>query len=137
MDTTPSVAAARTESKPGGLIVAVLLALLAMAGPLYIDIMPSIVAALRSDYGLSATQAGFVAASNGYGSTLGALLALFVVPRLPWRPLAVGLLLALIAADVATTFVNGYEALIAVRATHGVIGGPLVLSSLTTTSDVN
>lgn len=126
MDTTPSVAAARTESKPGGLIVAVLLALLAMAGPLYIDIMPSIVAALRSDYGLSATQAGFVAASNGYGSTLGALLALFIVPRLPWRPLAAGLLLALIAADVGTTFVNGYEALVAVRATHGVIGGLLV-----------
>lgn len=126
MDTTPSVAAARTEPKPGGLMVAVLLALFAMAGPLYIDIMPSIVATLRSEYSLSATQAGFVAAGNGYGSTLGALLALFIVPRLPWRPLAVGLLLALVAADVGTTFVNGYDALVAVRAAHGVVGGLLV-----------
>ncbi|MDR6950683.1 MFS family permease [Ancylobacter sp. 3268] len=102
------------------------MALLAMVGPLYIDIMPSIVAALRSEYGLSAAQAGFVAASNGYGSTLGALLALFIVPRLPWRPLAVALLVALVAADVATTLSRSMETLVVVRASHGVIGGMLV-----------
>lgn len=119
-------AAARAEPKHGSLRIAILLALLAMAGPLYIDIMPSIIAALRSEYGLSAPQAGFVAASNGYGSTLGALLALFIVPRLPWRPLAAGLLLALIAADVATTLVQSYDSLVALRAVHGVTGGLLV-----------
>ncbi|GLK85551.1 MFS transporter [Ancylobacter defluvii] len=126
MNTSPSAASARAETRSGGLRVAVLLALLAMAGPLYIDIMPSIVAALRSEYGLSAAQAGFVAASNGYGSTLGALLALFIVSRLPWRPLAVALLVALVATDVATTFVRSMEMLVVVRATHGVIGGMLV-----------
>ena len=126
MNTSPSAASARAETQSGGLRVAILLALLAMAGPLYIDIMPSIVAALRSEYGLSAAQAGFVAASNGYGSTLGALLALFIVPRLPWRPLAVVLLVALVAADVATTFMRSMETLVVVRATHGVTGGMLV-----------
>lgn len=97
-----------------------------MAGPLYIDIMPSIIAALRGEYGLSAAQAGFVAASNGYGSTAGALLALFVVPRLPWRPLAAALLMALIAADIGTTTVSSYSTLVALRAGHGVVGGLLV-----------
>jgi MFS family permease len=126
MGSIHSVTAARAEPRPADLRVALLLALLAMAGPLYIDIMPSIIAALRGEYGLSATQAGLVAASNGYGSTLGALLALIIVPRLPWRPLAAGLLLVLIAADVATTLVQGYEALVAVRAAHGVTGGVLV-----------
>ena len=126
MDPLHSVTPAQTEPRPGGLRVALLLALLAMAGPLYIDIMPSIIAALRSEYGLTATQAGFVAASNGYGSTLGALLALFLVPRLPWRPLAIGLLLGLIAADVATTLVESYEGLVTLRAAHGVTGGTLV-----------
>ncbi|MDQ0512966.1 hypothetical protein [Ancylobacter amanitiformis] len=125
-DFTSSAPGGRPEQRPGGLRVAMLLALLAMAGPLYIDIMPSIVAALRAEYGLDAMQAGFVAASNGYGSTFGALLALFIVPRLPWRPLAVGLLIGLIAADVATTGVRSYEALVMVRAVHGVIGGLLV-----------
>lgn len=126
MDTSPSEATARAATQPGGLRVAILVALLAMVGPLYIDIMPSIVAALRSEYGLSAAQAGFVAASNGYGSTLGALLALFIVPRLPWRPLAVALLVALVAADVATTLSRSMETLVVVRASHGVIGGMLV-----------
>ncbi|MCB4771268.1 hypothetical protein LGR54_21910 [Ancylobacter sp. Lp-2] len=122
----PSAAAVQVEPRPGGLRVAVLLALLAMAGPLYIDIMPSIVAALRTEYGLSAAQAGFVAASNGYGSTLGALLALFIVSRVPWRPLATSLLICLVAADIATTMVRSYEVLVAVRAGHGVVGGLLV-----------
>lgn len=126
MTTTLALENARVAPQPSGLRIALLLAFLAMAGPLYIDIMPSIVAALRTEYGLDATQAGLVAASNGYGSTLGALLALFIVPRLPWRPLAIGLLLGLVAADVATTGVRSYEALVAVRAVHGVIGGLLV-----------
>ncbi|QEL26934.1 MFS transporter (plasmid) [Bosea sp. F3-2] len=126
MTSTLAVETARIAPRPSGLRIALLLALLSMAGPLYIDIMPSIVAALRTEYGLDATQAGFVAASNGYGSTLGALLALFIVPRLPWRPLAIGLLLGLVAADVATTGVRSYEALVVVRAVHGVIGGLLV-----------
>lgn len=126
MESSHSPTAAPVEPRPGSLRVSVLLALLAMAGPLYIDIMPSIIAALRTEYGLSAAQAGFVAASNGYGSTLGALLALFIVPRLPWRPLAVVLLIALVAADIATTFMRSYEALVGIRAVHGVIGGLLV-----------
>lgn len=113
-------------SGPAGASVGTLLALLAMVGPLYIDIMPSIVAALRTDFGLSPAQAGIVAASNGYGSTLGALLALFAVGRFPWRPFAATLLLALCAADVTTTFARSYEALIAIRFAHGLMGGLLV-----------
>ena len=112
--------------KPAGLRVAILLALIAMIGPLYIDIMPAIIAALQAGYGLTPAQAGFVAAANGYGSTLGALLALFIVPRLPWRPLAALLLIGLGLADAATTAATGYAALIGLRALHGIMGGLLV-----------
>ncbi|MFE1599532.1 hypothetical protein [Methylobacterium sp. ID0610] len=124
--TITAMQAAKGTREPGGVLACVLLAMVAMAGPLYIDIMPSIVAALRAEFGLSATQAGFVAAANGYGSTAGALLALFVVPRLPWGLLATALLLALAAADVATTAARSYEALIGLRAVHGIVGGLLV-----------
>ena len=103
-----------------------MLAMVAMAGPLYIDIMPAIIAGLRTEYGLSAQQAGFVAASNGYGSTLGAVIALLVVPRVSWRPLAAGLLALLIAFDLGTVAVRGFDTLVALRFCHGVAGGLLV-----------
>lgn len=115
-----------TQRTSAGIGVGTLLALLAMVGPLYIDIMPSIVAALRTDWQLSPAQAGFVAASNGYGSTVGALLSLFVVGRLPWKPFAALLLTALCLTDFATTYTQTYEGLVAVRFAHGVAGGILV-----------
>lgn len=108
------------------LSVYVMVALLAMAGPLYIDIMPAIVAALRTEYGLSAVQAGYVASSNGYGSTCGALASLFVVPRFAWRPLSAALLLAMVAADSATIGAHGFETLVVLRFFHGLAGGLLV-----------
>lgn len=125
MSSAPSKLSA-TGAKPAGLGVAVLLALIAMVGPLYIDIMPSIIAALRAGYGLTPVQAGFVAAANGYGSTVGALVALVVVPRVSWRPLAAALLVGIAVADAATTFVSAYETLVGLRAIHGVMGGLLV-----------
>ena len=110
----------------GALSVYVMVAMVAMAGPLYIDIMPAIIAALRTEYGLSAARSGYVAASNGYGSTCGALAALFIVPRVPWRALSAGLLLALVAADGATIGAHGFETLMVLRFLHGVAGGMLV-----------
>ncbi len=104
----------------------VMLGLVTMAGPLYIDIMPAFIAALRTEYGLRPEQAGFVAASNGYGATVGALLALFCVMRMPWRASLVGLLLVLIAADLVTMAISDFEMLLGVRFIHGIAGGLLV-----------
>jgi len=82
---TASLNAASTTVRRGTFSVDIILALVAMAGPLYVDIMPAIIATLRSEYCLRPDQAGFVAGANGYGSMLGALLALFLVSRVPWR----------------------------------------------------
>lgn len=127
MSSTTARPSADGASAPhSALSVYVMVAMVAMAGPLYIDIMPAIVAALRTEYGLSATQAGYVAASNGYGSTFGALAALFIVPRVPWRLLSAALLAVLVAADSATIGAHGFETLMILRFLHGVAGGMLV-----------
>lgn len=123
---TASPSAGGASAPHSALSVYVMVAMVAMAGPLYIDIMPAIIAALRTEYGLSAAQAGYVAASNGYGSTVGALAALFIVPRIPWRALSAALLLALILADSATIGAHGFEPLMILRFVHGVAGGMLV-----------
>jgi DHA1 family inner membrane transport protein len=50
----------------------------------------------------------------------------FIVKRMVWRPVAHGLLLALIAIDLISIFVLDPIALIVVRFVHGAIGGALV-----------
>ncbi|MBS9476950.1 MFS transporter [Ancylobacter radicis] len=127
MPSAPAPLSAGPEvAPPATLSVYVMVAMVAMAGPLYIDIMPAIIAALRTEYGLSPAQAGYVAASNGYGSTFGALAALFLVPRIAWRPLSAALLLALVVADLASMGAKGFEMLVVLRFLHGVAGGLLV-----------
>ncbi|WP_116368106.1 MFS transporter [Parahaliea mediterranea] len=109
-----------------GELARVLLAFLATAGLFYVNIMPALVDGLIGGLGFSNRQAGFVGSANVYGASLGALAAVFVVKRLPWRPLAVGLLLGLICADLLSTLVEGAGAMIALRFAHGCIGGVLV-----------
>lgn len=113
-------------ARPGGLRIELLLAFLAVAGPLYIDIMPVYVAGLRQGLGFTPQQAGLVASLNSYGATLGALLAIPAVTRLPWRRLAAGSALGLIAADLGSASLTGFPALCLLRGAHGVAAGLLV-----------
>lgn len=122
---TASLNAASTTVRRGTFSVDIILALVAMAGPLYVDIMPAIIATLRSEYCLRPDQAGFVAGANGYGSMLGALLALFLVSRVPWRAFLIGLLATLIVADLATMAVYDYYWMLSIRFIHGLAGGLL------------
>jgi len=109
-----------------GLLASVLLSFLATAGLFYVNIMAALVDGLTSGAGLTAKQAGLVASANVYGAAVGALTAVFIIRRLPWRPTAVTVLLLLITVDLASTLIMAPELLIAVRFLHGVMGGLLV-----------
>lgn len=115
-----------TRAAPDGMVAAVLLSFLATAGLFYVNVMPALIEGLMGGLGFSARTAGIVGSANVYGAAVGALLAAFVVRRLPWRPIAIGLLLALMAIDLISIAIVSAHTLIVVRAIHGLIGGTLV-----------
>ena len=48
--------------------------------------MSAIVAGVHDGLDVSDQQAGWVGSANVYGAALGALVAVFLVKRMPWRP---------------------------------------------------
>ena len=127
MTTTTAPTARRfPRAAPDGLIASVLLAFLATAGLFYVNIMSAIVAGVTDGLHVSEQQAGWVGSANVYGAALGALIAVFIVKRIVWRPAAIAALIALIAIDVGSTLIASIDVLIGVRFVHGLIGGALV-----------
>lgn len=114
------------RAAPDGLIASVLLAFLATAGLFYVNIMSAIVAGVADGLGVSEQQAGWVGSANVYGAAAGALMAVFIVKRVAWRPAAIAALLALITIDVSSAFITSIDVLVGVRFLHGLIGGGLV-----------
>jgi DHA1 family inner membrane transport protein len=113
------------KAAPDGLPAAALLAFLATAGMFYVNIMAAIVDGLVSGLGLSDSQAGTIGSVNIYGASVGALVAVFIVKRFPWRPVAVVCLATLIAVDLASIPISSGEMLLPLRAVHGFVGGVL------------
>ncbi len=118
------------HAAPDGLMASVLLAFLATAGLFYVNIMPALVAGLIDGLGFSNREAGFVGSANVYGAACGALVAVFLVRRLRWRPMQVVLLVLLLSLDLVSTLVKTAEPLIALRFLHGVVGGTSVGTGL-------
>ncbi|MGH6949245.1 MAG: MFS transporter, partial [Vitreimonas sp.] len=114
------------RAAPDGTIASVLLAFLATAGLFYVNIMPAIVAGVHDGLGVTDQQAGWVGSANIYGAALGALGAVFIVKRAPWRPFAIAALTILIAIDIGSTLIADIDVLIGTRFAHGLIGGALV-----------
>lgn len=110
---------------PDGLIAAVLLAFLATAGLFYVNIMAAIVDGLVAGLGLTESQAGTVGSVNIYGAAAGALVAVFLVRRMPWKTMALACLVLLIAIDLVSITLANYETLLMVRLVHGFTGGIL------------
>jgi predicted MFS family arabinose efflux permease len=111
---------------PHGLPARFFLAFLSTAGLFYVNIMPAIVNGLIDGLGFSAQQAGFVASANVYGAACGALLIVFLIKRIRWRPTAYALLLGLITMDFLSMLIALPQALTAFRFLHGIVGGALV-----------
>lgn len=110
---------------PDGLFAAMLLAFLATAGLFYVNIMAAIVDGLVTGLGLTEQQAGYIGSANIYGAALGALVAVLFVKQLPWRPVAIAALVALIVIDLSSVAIEGFSLLLPVRFLHGIVGGIL------------
>ncbi|MEM8682392.1 MAG: MFS transporter [Pseudomonadota bacterium] len=119
---TPS----RGKLDPNSMVSRTFLAFLATAGLFYVNIMPAIVDGLVKAIDFTTEEAGFVASANVYGAAAGALLIVFLVSRLAWRPASYAMLAVLIATDLLSTLVTAPEAMIAIRFVHGFVGGALV-----------
>ncbi len=100
-----------------------LLAFLATAGLFYVNIMPALVAGLIDGLGFTNRQAGFVGSANVYGAACGALVAVFLVRRLPWRRVEVVALTLLLVIDLISTQITSATPLIGLRFVHGIVGG--------------
>lgn len=111
---------------PDGLPAAVLLSFLATAGLFYVNIMAALVTGLSDGLGISPSSAGLITSANVYGAAVGALTAVFLIPRIPWRAAAIASLIALITIDLVSMRLTSVPWLIALRASHGIIGGLLV-----------
>lgn len=111
------------RAAPEGLLACVLLAFLATAGLFYVNIMPALVAGLIDGLGYTNRQAGFVGSANVYGAASGALVAVFLVRRLPWRVTEAVALVLLLALDLLSTQVTAPGVLIPLRFVHGLVGG--------------
>ena len=68
-----------------GVAARIMLAFLGSAGLFYVNIMPALVSGLSDGLGFSNRDAGLVVSANVYGAALGALTAVFLVKRIPWR----------------------------------------------------
>jgi len=111
---------------PDGFAARVFLAFLATAGLFYVNIMPAIVDGLIEGLGFTPRQAGFVGSANVYGAAVGALLIVFFIRRVVWRPMAWTLLGVLVAMDLLSMLIALPPAMIAFRFVHGLVGGALV-----------
>lgn len=109
-----------------GMAARIMLAFLATAGLFYVNIMPAIVSGLIDSLGFSRADAGLVASFNIYGAAVGALAAVFIITRVSWKPLAVALLVGLIALDTASIWITEPLTMKLTRGAHGIIGGMLV-----------
>ncbi|MDN7136731.1 MFS transporter [Pseudidiomarina sp. 1ASP75-14] len=109
-----------------GHLARIMLAFLATAGLFYVNIMPALVSGLISGLGFSNQDAGFVGSLNIYGAAVGAFFAIFIIRRIEWKPVCIGLLVALIAVDFCSMLLTTEFAMMALRAFHGFIGGMLV-----------
>ncbi len=109
-----------------GFAARIFLAFLATAGLFYVNIMPAIVDGLVEGLGFTARQAGFVGSANIYGAAAGALLIVFLIRRVVWRPAACVLLGVLILMDLLSMWITLPGAMTAFRLVHGIVGGALV-----------
>ena len=111
---------------PNGMSARLLLSFLATAGFYYVNIMPAMVDGLKEGLGFSNRDAGLVGSFNVYGAACGAFLIAFFVKKLKWRAIAHGLLLGLLAFDLASIFITNPITLMGTRFLHGFVGGSLV-----------
>lgn len=111
---------------PDGLAARVILSFFASAGIFYVNIMPTIVDALKVGLAFSNKEAGLVSACNTYGGAAGALLITFFVRRVPWKIAAPIMLATLIGIDIVSMLLVHPVPMMMLRFGHGIVAGALV-----------
>lgn len=114
------------RQSPHGLLARLCLAMVATAGFFYVNILPALVDGLVTGRGYSTADAGQIGSANIYGAAVGALLAVPLAGRLPWRSCCAVLLCLLIAVDFTSAILLSPDWLVWIRGGHGLLGGLLV-----------
>jgi len=106
-----------------GFLAHVFLSFVASAGIFYISALPALVSAMVEGLGFSEQQAGYAVSANAYGSMSGALIAVFLIRRLPWKR-TVGLLFSImIVMELSSTLITSPVVMVGWRFLLGTFGG--------------
>jgi predicted MFS family arabinose efflux permease len=100
-----------------------LLAFVASAGIFYVSAIPSIISALVDGVGFTAKQAGYAVSANGYGSMVGALIAVGLVRHLAWKKAVSTLFIFMIVIELVSTQITSPDVMLAWRFIAGLFGG--------------
>ncbi|WP_448213162.1 MFS transporter [Colwellia sp. MEBiC06753] len=117
---------AQMKVSPNSILAQIMLAFLTTAGIFYINIMPALLSGLKEGLGYTSQQAGFVSSANLYGASIGALLAVFIIKKIRWQRWAYCLLVSILVIDFCSIYISSVNAMIMLRALHGITGGLLV-----------
>lgn len=90
-----------------------------------IYVMPLLIGAMVTDRGLTEQQAGLIASADLLGYTVGTLAVAALIRRMDWRSVCWWGLALMVAANVASPMVTGFESFAAVRVVSGLGGGLL------------
>jgi predicted MFS family arabinose efflux permease len=106
-----------------------------VAGSFALLILPLLVGALGDSLGIGPKEMGFLASADLVGMGLSSGLGVFWVRRVPWRVSAALALILFIGANLLTTQVTSYSALIVLRFLAGLGGGAAMAVGLACQSD--
>ncbi len=98
-------------------------------------LMPQFIEAAVADLGYSEQQVGNLSAVVSVGSTLAAIAAVLWIRSSSWRWAGALALAGLLASNVLSMFVHGFEGFIALQGIAGFCGGSIYSLSLTVLSD--
>lgn len=115
-----------------GVAAAIGLAVISMAAFL---VMPLYVGAAAQTHGLNQQQLGFLAASVAGGSAVSSVAMMFLVRRLPWRPMGTCTVLLLLVPMVLSLFVENANTFMVLQMLAALGGGASYSLALTALAD--
>lgn len=108
---------------------------LTVVGSFALLMLPLLVGSMGDSLGISPKEMGFLASADLVGMGLSSGLAVFWVRKVPWRISAIAALATFVAANLLTTQVTSYSALIVIRFIAGLGGGSAMAIGLACQSD--
>lgn len=110
--------------------------MLLVAGALMFLIMPLYVGALVDDFGFDNQQVSLLTAAEMIGMVVVSLVGIFVVRKVSWRQLGVGLAVVLMASNLISFYLDAnFQALLLIRFIGGLSSGGLVALAVTALGD--